>query len=119
MNATALTAFGEGRSYRASAIDRHGESVLKWAAMKKNIISALAVFVVGSIFVGAVHAYPQPGPNQETYVTYYSDAAHTRVIGVRAIAHDSACAPYHITWGSTSSYSTVTVERCSGTGGEV
>jgi len=109
----------DGRSYRTRSIDRDGAPAVKWADMRKAIISALAVFAVGSVFAGAIHAYPAPGPNQETYVTYYSDAARTRVIGVRAIAHDSACAPYHITWGSTSSYSTVSVATCSGAGGEV
>lgn len=79
---------------------------------RTKVVSALAAFAVASLFATALYAYPEPGPDQETYVTYYSDASRTTVIGVHAVAHGSDCEIYHISWGSTSAYSLVTVGDC-------
>jgi hypothetical protein len=79
---------------------------------KIKVVSTLAALAVATVFATALHAYPAPGDGQETYVTYFSDASHTSEVGVRAIAHSSKCEPYHISWGSTSSFSTVTVGNC-------
>jgi hypothetical protein len=77
-----------------------------------KLISALAAFAVASLFAVALHAYPAPGPGQETYVTYYSDASRTTVVGVRTISRSNTCTIYHVSWGNTSSYSRVTVGNC-------
>jgi hypothetical protein len=77
-----------------------------------KVVSTLAALAVATVFATALHAYPAPGDGQETYVTYYSNASHTDMVGVRAIAHSSNCGPYHISWGSTSSFSVVTVGSC-------
>ena len=79
-----------------------------------KLASLLALLTVTGLFLGYVHAYPLPGPGQEVYVTYYSNAAKTSQVGVRAISHDSACGTWHITWGTTSAYSTVSVTNCPG-----
>ena len=79
-----------------------------------KVISALAAFAVASLFATVLHAYPDPGAGQETYVTYYSDASRTTVVGVRSVGRGSSCTIHHTSWGSTSSYSTVTVASCGG-----
>jgi hypothetical protein len=79
---------------------------------KIKLVTVLAAFATGILFTANLQAYPAPGPGQETYVTYYSNAAHTSEVGVRAISHDSSCSIYHISWGVTSAYSTVTVANC-------
>jgi len=75
------------------------------------------LLIAGGLLAGAglaagLHAYPMPGPGQETYVVYYSNAAKTQEVGVRAISHDSTCSIWHINWGTTSSYSRVFVSQC-------
>jgi hypothetical protein len=60
----------------------------------------------------AAYAYPMYGPNQELYVTYYSNAARTNEVGVRAIGHDDNCSTWHVTWGITTPYSRVSVTDC-------
>lgn len=75
------------------------------------------VALCGALFSGLIYgitayAYPMPGETQEVYVTYYSNAARTNVVGVRGISHGSACDVWHATWGTTTSYSTVTVANC-------
>ncbi len=79
---------------------------------KIKVVSALAAFAVAFLFAVALHAYPAPGPGQETYVTYFSDASRTTVVGVRSISRSTTCGIYHIDWGSKTSYSTVTVGNC-------
>lgn len=78
----------------------------------KKLISALAFAAVATLFTSVIYAYPPPGPNQEIYVTYYSDASHTNAVGVRTVGRDSRCAPYHISWGSTSAYAVTTIASC-------
>jgi len=86
---------------------------MEWANMRKiKLVSALAAFAVASLFAAVLHAYPEPGPGQETYATYFSDASRATVVGVRSIARSSTCGIYHTTWGTTSAYSTVTVADC-------
>jgi hypothetical protein len=90
---------------------------MKWPNMRRiKVVSALAVFAVVSIFATALQANPEPGPGQETYVTYYSDASHTTAVGVLLIGTTGPCGIHHITWGVHSSYSTVTVENCDNSG---
>lgn len=79
---------------------------------KSKILLATGLLLAGAGVVAGLHAYPAPGPGQETYVVYYSDAARTQEVGTRAIAHDSTCSVWHITWGRTTSYSRVFVSRC-------
>ena len=79
---------------------------------KIKLGAALAVFSIGFLSPGLLRAYPPPGPGQEVYVTYYSNAARTNVVGVRGIAHDSSCYAWHATWGVTTAYSTVSVTNC-------
>ncbi len=80
------------------------------STLKKLAVRAL--LLSGLIYGIAAYAYPMPGENQEVYVTYYSNAAKTNVVGVRGIARGSACELWHTTWGTTTSYSTVTVADC-------
>ncbi len=81
-------------------------------------MNTLKKFVVRGMLLSALicgiaaYAVPMPGDNQEVYVTYYSNAAKTNVVGVHGIAHGSTCDAWHATWGATTSYSTVTVENC-------
>ena len=71
--------------------------------------SALAASLTYAI---AAYAYPLYGPNQEVYVTYYSEAARINEVGVRAIGHDYTCSTWHVTWGRTTPYSRVSVTDC-------
>lgn len=79
---------------------------------KVKTLAALTALVVGAVYAIAVYAYPMPGPGQEVYVTYYSNAARTTEVGVRAISHDSSCAAWHVTWGTTTAYSRVFTVAC-------
>ena len=79
---------------------------------KTKLVSVLAAFTVAAVFATALHANPQPGPGEETYMTFYSDAAHTTVVGVTLIGTTSPCGIHHVTWGTTSPYHTATVEKC-------
>jgi len=85
---------------------------------RTKLVSALAAFAAASLFATVLYAYPEPGAGQETYVTYFSDASRTTVVGVRSVARGGTCTIYHTTWGTTSSYSTVTVANCGGGGEE-
>ena len=68
--------------------------------------------MAGLTYAIAAYAYPIYGPNQELYVTYYSNAARTNEVGVRAIGHDDNCSTWHVTWGITTPYSRVSVTDC-------
>lgn len=81
--------------------------------MKKlKRLASSGVLLAGLAYALTAHAYPMPGYLEEVYVTYYSDASRTVEVGVRAVAHDSACAAWHISWGSQTSYSRVSVVSC-------
>ena len=83
--------------------------------MKKfKIVTVCMALVTCMVYAIAAYAYPAPGPGAEVYVTYYSDAARTNIVGVRGISHDSSCSTWHATWGSTTSHSIVTVTPCPG-----
>jgi hypothetical protein len=88
--------------------------------MKLTKKIALAGTLGAGVLVSlAAWAYPMPGYNQETVATFYSDAARTNVIGVRGVAHDSACDTWHINWGAQSGpYQTVEVLQCPDTNGD-
>lgn len=73
-----------------------------------------SVLLAGLSYALTAHAYPMPGYLEEVYVTYYSDAARTVEVGVRAISHDAACAAWHATWGSQTPYTRVSVVPCPG-----
>jgi len=75
-------------------------------------IVALGTIAAGLIYAVVAYAYPMPGPGQEVYVVYYSTAARTTEVGVRAISHDSACASWHVSWGPTTAYSRVFTTDC-------
>ena len=66
----------------------------------------------GMVCALVAHAYPMPGDSQEVYVTYYSNAARTQVVGVLGVSHGSACQAWHATWGNVTAYSRVTVANC-------
>ncbi|WP_242108373.1 hypothetical protein [Luteimonas aquatica] len=83
---------------------------------KKIVVGG--ALVAGILVSLAAWAYPMPGPNQETVVTYYSSAARTDVVGVRSF-RDGQCEIYHLTWGITSSYQTVEVLDCASNDGDV
>lgn len=91
--------------------------IIEWASMKrKPLVAAVAITAIAAL-TSVIYAYPPPPPGGEVYVTYYTDATHTEVVGVRAIGRDSRCAPYHISWGSTSSYGVTTIAPCENGGG--
>lgn len=71
-----------------------------------------AALLAAAAFSVAIHAYPMPGPDEEVYVMYYWDAARTSVAGQRGIAHGEACYAWHSTWGTTTQYARVFVEKC-------
>jgi hypothetical protein len=75
-------------------------------------VSALAAFAVAGFFATALHANPQPGPGQETYWTYYSDASHTTIVGFLLLGTTAPCAIHHVTQGTVTPYHTVTVANC-------
>lgn len=81
--------------------------------MKKLKRFALwAALATAAVYAVAVYAYPMPGSNQETYVEYYNNAAHTTMVGTRAVNRGVDCQIYHVSWGVTSAYSRVVVANC-------
>lgn len=65
------------------------------------------------------YAYPMPGPDEEVYVVYYWDAARTNIAGQRGVSHGSACVAWHATYGSTTQYTRVFLEKCPTDGGGI
>ena len=87
--------------------------------MKKlKTVVATALLAVGAAYAIVAYALPMPGPGQEVYVVYYSNASRTVEVGVRAGSHDSACASWHVNWGVTSPYTRVFVSNCPTNGEE-
>jgi hypothetical protein len=87
--------------------------------MKKlKTVVACALLAVGAAYAIAAYALPMPGPGQEVYIVYYSNAARIVEVGTRAGTHDEACAAWHVTWGITTPYSRVFVSNCPTNGGE-
>ncbi len=71
----------------------------------------------GAGYAVSVFALPAPGPGQEVYSVYYSDASRTTEVGVRAHYHDYICDSWHIDWGVTSQYRRVVTAGCIVNGG--
>jgi hypothetical protein len=85
--------------------------------MKRSKKLAFAILMAGVTYAVTAYAYPMPGDDEEVYVTYYSNAARTTEVGVRFIGKGANCQIHHITWGSQTSYSRVSVEKCPDGGG--
>lgn len=85
---------------------------------KSKRIVAFGAMVAGLVYAVVAYAYPMPGPGEEVYVVYYSSAARTAEVGVRAISHDSACDAWHASWGITTSYTRVFTTSCIVNSGE-
>jgi hypothetical protein len=77
-----------------------------------KVVSTLVALAIAGLFSTALHANPEPGPGQETYMTYYSDASFTTVVGVQLIGTTGPCAIHHVSWGTITGYHTVTVGAC-------
>jgi len=86
---------------------------------RKKLVSTLATFAVAAILATDLQANPQPGPGQETYMTYYSDASLSNVVGVQliGIGIGGSCQVHHTSWGARTPYHTVTVAACGDVGG--
>lgn len=77
---------------------------------KLSTLLASAAFAAGLAISLDTLALPYPQPGQEMVVTYYGSAAKTTVVGVRS--YHSGCDVHHISWGSTSAYSTISYYGC-------
>lgn len=85
---------------------------------KTRKILVLGTLMMGLIYAVVAYALPMPGPGQEVYVVYYSTAARTTEVGVRAGSHDPVCDAWHVSWGTTTPYSRVFVSDCIVNSGE-
>lgn len=72
------------------------------------------VFLAGLVAISAlaVSAVSIAHPRFDTEVTFYSDAAHTKVVG----ASELFCTGKSASWGEETSYSTTDSEPCDGGG---
>lgn len=80
--------------------------------MDKKRTLIVGALIAGALVSLACWAYPMPGPNQETIVTYYSNAARTTEVGVRFIAKGEYCQIHHVDWGTQTAYSRVQILNC-------
>jgi hypothetical protein len=71
-----------------------------------------AVLAVGAAYAIAAYALPLPGPGQEVYIVYYSNAARIVEVGTREGPRDIACQAWHASWGIRTPYSRVFVSDC-------
>lgn len=81
--------------------------------MRKSKRVALSAAVLAGVgMIAGSQAYPIPAPGYETYVLYYTSAAHTTQVGARAVMQGAGCTSWHISWGVTTAYSQVFTTKC-------
>jgi len=77
-----------------------------------------ALVVAGTVMVGGVSAQAQVKPQiaygEEAVTTYYNNAQHSEIVGVRYLG---ICVPAGDSWGTISAYSTFDEYYCTPPGG--
>ncbi|SFL20857.1 hypothetical protein [Lysobacter sp. cf310] len=71
-----------------------------------------AAATLGMLVSLAAWALPYPAYGYTTVATYYSTAAKTHVVGVRAYDNCPPGTPPYLSYGSTSAHLTVEIIRC-------